>query len=1046
VITPRRIRLTRAADLAAFRTTLTDWMLALSPEQALDTCVLVPTRAAAEQLRRTVEDRALSDHRAAVVWPVLATRRDLYDELAGRLKSLPKLLSPFEREVLLSAACRAVMAGGQSLPYDLRPALVAEMLALYDHVRRLGRSIDDFERNFRDELEKEQETDRGAARLLQQTIVLASAYREYEARILAVGSHDEHALREALTREPCARPARRVILSVADRLAEADGVWPADFDLLSRLPGLEQIDVLCTEGILAAGFIERLYAAFPDLESAWVDGPARPAPVLVTVPAMMPDLREPVYACYRDREEELVAVAVRLKQERRAGTDAPLHRTALVVRRPLPYLYLARAVFADAGVPFEALDTLPLAAEPYAAALDLVLDAVTSDFTRASLMALLRSPHFAIGRVDAANSPQPSAPTTESPKPAEVVAEPDVPAVALAKPDLSAEALAKAESIAACDFALAEARYLGGLDRLRRLVEQWSGAGAPASRVERRRQAALPALEPLLQAALALEPLCRTARLVDHISALIDWLRRFDRPPTEPDETRSRRLRVQGAVLSALIALRNAHDRHDPAAEGDASMLSAAIRRWLGGQTFASRTGAPGLQILDAQAARYGEFDDVQIVGLIEGDWPERTRRNVLYPSALLTLLEPLPALADPTQRERDALHSARAQFRDLVFSPAKCVRLSAFALEHDAVVEPSVLLDEVATFALTTTTAMPVSSRVTYSSALALEPRRADVLPEPAAGWGAMRLSDDARPVARLRGDAGEWRLPRVSISRLELFLNCPFKFFAAQVLKLEEQPEDEAIQTPLERGRFLHDLWERFFAEWQRRGHGRIEPDLLDEARRLFAEISEEALGTLSPAEAALERQRLLGSAVDPGIAHRVFAMEASRPIRITERLLEFPLEGEFVLRTRDGAQRTVAINAKTDRIDVLADGTIRVIDYKSKNTPDLKVALQLPIYAHLARQVLQRSRGSSVALGEALYLSFEGDKAVVPLRPPRGQTLDDVIADAEDRALGALDRINDGQFPVQPQKRSLCGPCSFRAVCRLEIVEADRDVANE
>ena len=269
--TPRRIRLTRAADLAAFRTTLTDWILGLSHEQARDTCVLLPTRAAAEQLRRTVEDRALSEHRAAIIWPVLATRRDLYDELAGRLTAPPRPLSPFEREVLLSAACRTVMASGLSLPYDLRPALVAEMLALYDQVRRLGRSVHDFERNFRDELEKEQETDRGAARLLQQTVFLAGAYREYETRINDLRGYDEHALRDTLMRQPAVRPLRRVVVSVADRLADPDGVWPADFDLLSRLPGLEQVDVLCTEAVLAAGFIERLYAAFADLGS----GPGR---------------------------------------------------------------------------------------------------------------------------------------------------------------------------------------------------------------------------------------------------------------------------------------------------------------------------------------------------------------------------------------------------------------------------------------------------------------------------------------------------------------------------------------------------------------------------------------------------------------------------------------------------------------------------------------------------------------------------------------------------------------------------------------------------
>jgi hypothetical protein len=77
----------------------------------------------------------------------------------------------------------------------------------------------------------------------------------------------------------------------------------------------------------------------------------------------------------RDREDELAAVARRVKGARRAGAAIPLWRQALIVRRPLPYLYLARSVFGAAGIPFETLDTLPLAAEPYAAALDLVLDA-----------------------------------------------------------------------------------------------------------------------------------------------------------------------------------------------------------------------------------------------------------------------------------------------------------------------------------------------------------------------------------------------------------------------------------------------------------------------------------------------------------------------------------------------------------------------------------------------------------------------------------------------------------------------------------------------
>ena len=34
-----------------------------------------------------------------------------------------------------------------------------------------------------------------------------------------------------------------------------------------------------------------------------------------------------------------------------------------------------------------------------------------------------------------------------------------------------------------------------------------------------------------------------------------------------------------------------------------------------------------GVQFADDQAARYGDFDEIAVVGLIEGEWPERPMR-----------------------------------------------------------------------------------------------------------------------------------------------------------------------------------------------------------------------------------------------------------------------------------------------------------------------------------------------------------------------------------------------------------------------------------
>src|SRR4029077_3396499 len=105
------------------------------------------------------------------------------------------------------------------------------------------------------------------------------------------------------------------------------------------------------------------------------------------------------------------------------------------------------------------------------------------------------------------------------------------------------------------------------------------------------------------------------------------------------------------------------------------------------------------------------------------------------------------------------------------------------------------------------------------------------------AAAWARLRLATRDREAAQFLGEAGAWVLPRVSVSRLEQYLKCPFQFYASNVLKLEEEPEDEVARSPLERGQFLHELFETFFHEWQLRGRARITPDTIDEARELFA-----------------------------------------------------------------------------------------------------------------------------------------------------------------------------------------------------------------
>ena len=975
MITPRRIRLLRAPDLAGYRSLLADFAGALDAAAAANAFVLVPTAAAAEQLRRTLHRRLPNRD----VLPQIGSRANLYDLLISRLAQSPRLLSAFEREAALASGAREAEEGGAPPPFHVRPALIAEMLSLYDHVRRLGRTIDDFDRLLTGELEPAAESDRGAAQLLEQTRFLTAAYRAYESRLHDGNSVDEHVARARLVSSASDHPVKQIMIAVGDRPFDPDGYWPADVALLTSIPGLEQIDILATVSTLDAGYVDRLRLAFVELEEPAnvLEGSQAPSPKPQAPVLVGPHSGDSSVFSFRDREDELEAVARRIKGDRRRGQQTPLDRIGLVVARPLPYLYVARDVFAGAGIPYEALDTLPLAAEPYAAAVDVVLECAAANLTRRALMALLRSPHFRF--TDAAGA------------------------------DIDRA------SIAALDVKMAEQRYLGGLDRLSAMVESWTGPERVAGNAA-------------LAAGMALAPLLEAQPMAEHVQRLRAFLDTRDRPSTSTgSEHGGRRERARAAVALALDGLADAYRRHDPAATGTVVELSSALRRWLGAQTFELPTTRGGIRLLDAQSARFADLDDVQILGLVEGEWPERQRRNVFYPRALIAQLEPSRPERIVLDEERDHVRASRAMFRDLAGLARHRTRLSTFALESEAVVEPSSFIDDVPSFGMTTERAAANDdARVFAYEVLADDPQATG------SAWAALRADNAGRERTRFEGEAGEWTLPRVSVSRLERYMKCPFQFYVANVLQVPEPPEDEVARSPLERGRFLHELFETFFHEWQARGRGRITAENIADARALFEEIAGPALRSLTPAEAGLEHARLFGSAVGSGIVDRVCAMEAERGTGIRERLMEYELDGVFTFAGEDGATRDVRLRAKIDRVDLLEDGTFRLIDYKTKYVPDRRIALQLPIYSACVRTSLTKTHGRDIAASEAMYLSFEGPQAVVPLEE-RGKIFEELTTSAQHRLVAALDNIAAGHYPARPETRNLCTMCAFVAVCR-------------
>ena len=967
MITPRTTRLVRVRGSRDLPAVLGGLWLGADPLRARDTLVVLPTRAAALHLRRALEARALTAD-GALVLPEMVTRAELTSALARRLPDPPHPLTPVERSVLMGAACRASVARGVEPPFRLRAGLVAAMVDFYDGLRRLGQTVDAFERLTAGSLEPEAAIDRGADRLLRQTRFLADAFRGFERAVAATGRLDEHGLRDAVRTQAAPRPWRHVVVACRDVFASALGLWPADFDLLTRVPGLERLDVVVTETALAGELHERLRRWLPEADEL-AAGESQPLPVLLVppVPAGHAGLAPRVHRS-RDREEEVRDFARRIKVQAAGSGPHDLESTALVVRRPLPYVYLTREVLETAGVPCQLSDALPLAAEPFAAALDLIASGVAAQWSRATLMALLASPLMAF------------------------------------------EGAPERRDLAAFDRALHEAGFLGGAEAMARLVEGWESEG------KRGRLATAGRLALAVLAELA--PLNEPAPAAAHIGVLHAFLERHGRTRAMADAA-PRFTRARAAVMNGLAEMAAAYDAHDPTPTAFAE-VDAAIKEWVEGHTFAPRAGEAGVHLVDAESAVFGAFDDVQLAGLVDGEWPQRPAAGIFYPVSLLR------DLGWPGDRDRIA--GERTLMADLLALARVRLTASAFHLEDDALVSLSPLADLLD--ALPTAPAPAFAGlRVGLDEALMAE---APSVPDGSAtrqAWLTLRLD---RPALE---SVTPTVTPRpYAVGALERYQDCPFKFFAGEVLRIDEPPEDQSALTPKARGTLIHQVLQRFFEEWDRTGRA-LTPSAVVDARRHLAAVVDDALAGLPPSDAALERARFFGSPVAPGIIDVLLRLETSRAEPATRRWLEQRLEGEFTLGSTD---RTASLKGVIDRVDLLEGRRLRVIDYKSGSAPQPRRALQAPIYALFAAERLAAEDGGEPwTVDEAGYVAFSGKRTVAPAIKPGSNDAAAILADARERTFTMLDQIAAGQFPVKPHDMMTCRYCCYASVCRKDYV---------
>ena len=263
----------------------------------------------------------------------------------------------------------------------------------------------------------------------------------------------------------------------------------------------------------------------------------------------------------------------------------------------------------------------------------------------------------------------------------------------------------------------------------------------------------------------------------------------------------------------------------------------------------------------------------------------------------------------------------------------------------------------------------------------------------------------------------------------------NVPFKYFAAHVLRLPEERADESGLTPQERGQFLHAVFERFFREWQAAGRGSITTENLADAVSAFEAIAERQLETLPESDRALERTYLLGSAAAPGLAERAFAFEIEQGGEVIERLLEHELEGTFAFQGAE--RRSVGPTPRkggSNRFDGRRHHPHRRLQADARR----RSRRERCSCRSTASARSRRSRDAISGRGRsAVPATSRSAKRMRSCRSVRSDKLNEALAAGQERLLGAVDGIERGEFPPDPEEPFLCTRCAYSTVCRKDYV---------
>ncbi|GGB47307.1 double-strand break repair protein AddB [Roseibium aquae] len=393
-----------------------------------------------------------------------------------------------------------------------------------------------------------------------------------------------------------------------------------------------------------------------------------------------------------------------------------------------------------------------------------------------------------------------------------------------------------------------------------------------------------------------------------------------------------------------LIELVNVQDSGLTLAPGDwpavllALMAGHAVRRRL--------PGDPRIQILGPMEARLQTFDRVVLGGLNEGTWPQKTRNDPWLNRPMKGDL----GLDPPERRIGAGAHDF------CMGLGAQHVILARAARSDGAPTVASRWLQRLLTLAGPDLAAEMEARGRRYTELAGIIDR-----PE-----GPVRLAERPNPKPVLAA-----RPKRLSVTEIELLIRDPYAIFARHVLELFPVEPIGGEPGAAEKGTIIHDALAEFLDNWT----GPFDPSAVAELLR----VGEHHFRPLDafPAIRALWWPRF------QRIAEGFVAFEAARAPKVRERFLEVSGSVSFLL---PGLEFRLA--GRADRIDLLEDGRLAILDYKTGQAPSLKqvqalLAPQLPLEAAMIARNGFKDVPGDRPVAEFLYVGLKGGSdPVIPV----------------------------------------------------------------